>query len=344
MVDVDLRASGATGARLDALCDALVARMSTVAGVRAATYSWNGLFGGGEGWTSVRVDGLVPRTADDTTVHFDRVGPGYFRTIGARLLRGRGVESHDGSSAAKIGVVNATMARFYFGTQDPIGRFLRVEGTPVEVVGVVADVTDHDLRAESVRRLYLPLAQRADGGPGSVVFAVRVVGDPARAVAAVRGAVRDVDPTLRLYGVKPLTALMEESIAQDRIVARLASVAGSVALLLATLGLYGVVTYAIVRRRGEFGVRLALGARPADVTRLVLRESLRTFALGAALGVPLAMGLGRLVRHQLVGVGLVDVPITLGALAVVGVSALLAASIPARQAARLAPAAVLRDP
>jgi ABC-type antimicrobial peptide transport system permease subunit len=104
------------------------------------------------------------------------------------------------------------------------------------------------------------------------------------------------------------------------------------------------VTYAIVRRRGEFGVRLALGARPADVTRLVLRESLRTFALGAALGVPLAMGLGRLVRHQLVGVGLVDVPITLGALAVVGVSALLAASIPARQAARLAPAAVLRDP
>ncbi len=341
MVEVDTRAAGYEGERFHALCRALVGRLERVPGVQAATYSENGIFGGGEGWTTVHADGFVPRTADDTSANFDKVGPGYFGAVGARLLRGRELGPGDDARAPRVAVVNATMARFYFGGRDPVGRFLRVDTTRYQIVGVVGDVTDHDLRAEPARRLYLAMPQGA--AVGGVVFAVRTAGDPARAAAAVRRAVLDADPALRVVDAQPLATLMRQSIARERLVARLAGVAGGVALVLAALGLYGVMTYAIVRRGGEFGVRAALGARPADVTRMVLRESLVLFAAGAAVGLPAALAAARLVRQQLVGVGVVDAPTLAGALLVLGATAAAAAYRPASRAARVAPSAALRD-
>ncbi len=341
MVEVDTRAAGYAGERFRALCRTLAERAARVPGVRAATYSENGIFSGGEGMTNVRVDGFAPRSADDSSAFFDRVGAGYFGAIGARLLRGREFGAGDDANAPRVAVLNATMARFYFGGRDPVGQFVHVDSTSLQVVGVVADVTDHDLRAAPARRLDMAAAQAHDAG--DVVLAVRTAGDPARAEAAVRRAVLAADPALRVLDAQPLAALMRRSIAEERVVARLAGVAGGMAVVLAALGLYGVLTYAVVRRGSEFGLRLALGARPADVTRLVLRESLTLFAVGAAAGVPAALAAARLVRHQLVGVGVVDAPTLAGALLVLGATAAAAGYRPASRAARGSPQAALRE-
>jgi predicted permease len=341
LVDVDVRSGGHTGERFHALCRALADRLAALPGAAAATYSENGIFSGGEGWTTLRVDGFVPRTADDSSANFDRVGAGYFRAIGARLLRGREFDARDHAAAPRVAVINAAMARFYFGGSDPVGRLVHVDSTSYQVVGVVADVTDHDLRAPPARRLYFAMAQSA--ATAGVSFAVRTTGDPARAVAAVRRELLAADPSLRVSDARPLTTLMRHSIAQEHLVARLAAVAGAVAALLAALGLYGVMTYAIARRRGEFGIRLALGARPADVTRLVLRECLTVCAVGAAVGLPVALAAARLLRRQLVGVDVVD-PATLAmALLVLGATAAAAGYRPASRAACVTPQSALRD-
>jgi predicted lysophospholipase L1 biosynthesis ABC-type transport system permease subunit len=233
------------------------------------------------------------------------------------------------------------MARFYFGTADPIGRFVHMDTTSVRIVGIAQDVTDHDLRAAPARRLYLAMAQ--GGPPSGVTFAVRTAADPAQAAPAARRTILAADPALRVIETEPLTTLMRHSIAQERLVARLAAVAGGLAVLLASLGLYGVMTYAITRRRSEFAIRLALGARPSDVTQLVLRESLTLFVAGAVVGLPVAIAAARLVRHQLVGVDVVDPLTMIGALVVLGATAAAAGYRPASRAARVAPQTALRE-
>jgi predicted permease len=342
IVDVDVRTAGYVGKRLEDLCDRIAERLAQIPGVRGVSFSENGIFSGTESATTLQVDGFVARAEDDTIVNYDVVGPGYFRTIGARLLRGRDVELRDAAGAPRVGVINETMARFYFPGRDPVGEHFRLDTTLVEVIGVVGDVRDHSLRDAPPRRLYLPLAQ-ADSEPiGAVKFEVRAA-DPGRLAPAVRREILAADASLRVLDADPLPNLMRESIAEQRLVARLASVAGAMALVLAALGLYGVMTYTIVRRTGEFGLRMALGARPADVTRMVLRESLTLFALGAAVGLPVALGAARLLRNQLVGVGLVDLPTLAIALAVLAASVVAAGYRPASRAARVAPQVALRE-
>jgi ABC-type antimicrobial peptide transport system permease subunit len=151
------------------------------------------------------------------------------------------------------------------------------------------------------------------------------------------------DAALRVRAAQPLAALMRESIAPQRIVASLAGVAGGLALALTALGLYGVMSYTIARRTNEFGLRMALGARPWDVTRMVLRETMGLVALGAAVGLPAALGAAQLLRHQLVGVGLVDPPTLAAALAVLVVVAAAAGYRPASRAANASPQSALRE-
>jgi hypothetical protein len=204
-----------------------------------------------------------------------------------------------------------------------------------EIVGVVADIRGTSLRGDPGRRYYTPLAQGGDAG--AVVFAVRARGDPASLAAVARREILQAEPGLRVRDARPLTSLVRESILPEILVASLAGVAGFLALALAALGLFGVMTYTIVRRTSEFGLRIALGARPEDVMRMVLRETMGLFLLGSAIGLPLALAAARLVRHQLMGVGLVDVPSLAAAVVVLGASAALAGYRPARRAAGIDP-------
>jgi predicted permease len=310
--------------------------------VRDVTYSENGIFSGTESGTNVRVESFRARADTDTLVAYDDVGPGYVRATGAHLLRGRDFEPRDSRDAPKVAIFNESMARFFFPGGDAIGRHVTVDSGTYEVVGIVADVREQGVREPAGRRLYLPVVQ-LPRLPGQVNFEVRTAGDPTRLVDAVRRALRAADPSLAVLSVDTLDDLVRDSISQDRLVAQVVTLFGALALVLAALGLYGVVAYATVRRTGEFGLRMALGADGGTVVRLVVGDALRLLVGGLAVGLPAAFLATKLIRDQLFGVGLVDPPSIAIAVGVLAASALTAASLPALRAARVAPLEALRS-
>lgn len=338
---VDAQRSGYAGPRLAALIRDLLERVRRVPGVVAVSMSRNGIFGGTTSATTLQVEGFTARADTDTLVAYDEVGPGYFHAIGAPILQGRDVEARDNEAAPKVAIVNETMARFFFPGGNAIGHHVTSEGTTWEIVGVVADVQSHAVREPPARRLYVPAMQMPEP-PGTFGIEVRTTGDPARLVVPIRRALQAADPSLVVVEVEPLTTRIRDSIRQDRMVAQMVSFFGTLALVLAALGLYGVMAYASVRRTSEFGLRMALGARPGDVTRLVLREALMLTAGGVILGLPIALLATRLLESQLFGIGLLDVPSIAVAIIVLTLSAALAGLLPAMRAARVAPLEALR--
>jgi ABC-type antimicrobial peptide transport system permease subunit len=309
--------------------------------VAAATFSENGLFSGTESATNLQVVGFSPRAADDTMANSDRVGPGYVDAIGARLVDGRDFTDRDDERAPRVALVNATMAAFYFPRGAALGRRLVVDSASYEIVGVMADTKDHELRQAPARRIYLP-AYQAGPMPLEFTFELRATGDPTQLMTAVRRELSVVSPSLLVLNNDPLTTLMRLSISQDLLVARVASFFGALALGLAALGLYGVMMYATLRRTSEFGLRMALGADGGRVRRMILGEALALVAGGTMVGVPLALAASRLLRNQLYGVGPIDVPSIAIALGVLLASAAIAGYLPASRAARVGPLEALR--
>ncbi len=341
LVDVDVAPTGLQHPALQALAVSVADHLRQMPGVAAATFSENGIFSGTESATSLTVPGFVARTMDDTVVNYDRVGPGYFRAIGARLLLGRDIEDSDRAGAPGAAVINQTMARFYYPGGAAAGQHITVDSVDYQIVGVVADTRDHTLRGDAVRRLYLPLAQSREG-IGELHFEVRAAA-PLEVAHAVRAAVLAVHPQLRLLSIDPLTRLMRDSIGQDLLLARLVSFFGVLALVLAALGLYGVLSYLTAQRTSEFGLRMALGAAPRTVSRMVLGEALLLVAAGAAAGLPMSLGVAWLMRNQLFGVSPAD-PVSVGiALLVLAGSATCAGWLPAARAARVGPLTALRS-
>ncbi|HEY2896165.1 MAG TPA: ABC transporter permease [Gemmatimonadaceae bacterium] len=341
MVEIDAQRGGYKDARLLTLMRGLMARASETPGVASATLSENGIFSGTESGTNVRVEGFTAQADADSNIAYDDVGPNYFHTIGAHIVEGRDFEARDNESGAKVAVLNQTAARFFFPHASPLGSHISTDSTTYEIVGVVSDVEEQNLRADPTRRLYISSFQIPET-PGKFSLEVRTTGDPARLGETLRRSLATVDPALSM-DVQPLTTLIQDSISQDKLVARVVSIFGILALALAALGLYGVMTYATTRRTSEFGLRMALGAEPGNVQRLVLGEAMLLVAGGVMLGMPAALGAMQLVKHQLYEIGLLDWPSILVALIVLSASAALAGYVPARRAARVGPLVALRD-
>jgi predicted permease len=340
---VDAARAGYKGERLAPLYADLTERLRQLPGVTAVTFSENGIFSGTESGTSVQVEGFTARADADTLVPYDDVGPGYFHAVGGRMLRGRDFEARDNAGAPKVAIINQTMSRFFFGDGDALGRHVRMDSATFEIVGVAADVQGKDVRDTAESRLYLPMSQLPlPAQPGTVKFEIRVSGDPARVVTPVRRALTAANPALAVLSVDPLTSLVSDTMTQDRMVARVVTFFGVLALVLASLGLYGVMAYGTMRRTSEFGLRMALGASSSGVARMVLREAMVLVIAGVIIGVPAALGAGSLIRSQLYGVGVLDVPSLVLAMTVLLVSATLAAYLPAARAARVEPLAALR--
>jgi predicted permease len=312
-----------------------------VPGVAGATLSENGIFSGTESSTTLQVEGFTARADSDTAVAYDDVGPQYLRTVGARLLRGRDFEASDNEAAPKVAILNQTMARFFFPGGDAIGRHVDNKGSTWTIVGVVADVNGRALRDPPTRRLYQPTLQMPTL-PGGFYLEVRTAGDPAPLVVPLERALRAADPSVAVLRVDRLSDLVGESVVEDRLVAHVVSVFGLLALGLAALGLYGVISYAALRRTSEFGLRIALGAEPGNVTRMVLGEAILLTAVGVIVGVPVALVGARILRGQLFGIGIFDPPSVAGAVLVLAVSAALAGYVPALRASRIAPLEALR--
>lgn len=341
VADVDAVPAGYQGARLAPLRRDLADRVARVGGVERVTFSENGLFSGTESGTTIEVPGFPSTDPDALSVPYDDVGPGYFRALGARLVRGRDFEAQDDETGGRVAVVNQSMAAFYFRDQDPMGRSFTMDSVTYQIVGVVADIKGQQVRGAAERRVYVPMAQ-VKTPPGRIRFEIRTAGDPAALLEPVRRAIRAADPDLVVASVAPLGDLVGESLSQDRLATQVITSFGALALFLAGLGLYGVMAYATVRRSSEFGLRMALGAQRGDVSRLVVREALGLVAGGAALGVPAALAAARVFRSQWFGIGEVDPPAIGLALAALLVSGLAAAYLPAHRASRVAPLEAIR--
>lgn len=345
IVEVDASAGGHTGERLYPYARDVGDRLAAIAGVTAVSYSENGIFSGTESAGNVQVPNFTAATEEDSVARYDAVGPGYVRATGARLVRGRDMLASDVAGGLPVILVNETFARFYFGSAErAAGATIRIgDSTSAQIAGVIADIKDHELTTDVERRYYYAFQQHPFEEPGRLRFIVRASGDPALLVNPVRRALRAYDSQLPINSVDPLSSLMRASVRQERLLARLASGFGIVALLLAAVGLYGVLTYAIGRRTGEIGLRVALGARRARVVGMVLGDALRLVLIGVVIGIPLALAVMQLIRTQLHDVKPTDPIAILLAVVVLAASGFAAALIPSLRASRVAPLVALRD-
>ena len=291
---------------------------------------------------TVAVEGYAKKEEEDTNLFGNRVGPGYFQTMGIRLLSGREFDERDVFGAPKVAIINETTARYFFGKESPLGRRFGIgDGArDLEIVGVVKDGKSYSLRDQPERFFFLPALQ--DDSPSEMAFYVRAAGGVETLSGRLRAAVREVDAALPVFALRTVEAQVDQSLFFERMIAALSAAFGFLATLLAALGLYGVMSYTVVRRTREIGIRMALGAERSRVLWLVLREVAVMATLGVALGLPAAIGLGRLVSSQLYGLSPMD-PATLAlAPAVLGSVALLAGYLPARRATRVDPMTALR--
>jgi len=339
---LDIRAAGYDSAALPALYDRLLGAASGIPGVRSASLSLNSLAGGGTRTSGFVVPGRTLPPGESSTAQENCVTPDYFGTVGMTIVAGRGFTRADKVGAPKVAIVSESMARHFFGTDRVVGARFGYETPPeFEVVGVVRDARVNALREAAPRLVFRPIAQ----APREYVTSleVRVAGPREPVTAALRNAIRQVDPMLPLRDIAPLSDLLERGLTSERLVARLAGGFGVLALLLAAIGLYGVMGYSVSRRTNEMGVRLALGASPGGVRLLILRESLITSAAGVVLGLALLVPVQGVTGRLVYGVSPRDpATVVLGTTLLLAVTA-VAAFVPAWRASRIDPVDAIRS-
>jgi putative ABC transport system permease protein len=299
-------------------------------------------FGGAR--ATLTVAGYMPSPDEDMEINYNIVSPGYFEALGVPIADGRPLRNEDPDAGPIAVVVNETMARRYWADGRALGRLFQFTGSTgpgFEVVGIARDVKYRTLREEANPSFYYSLNRTSRGRSG--VFHVRTAGDPRALVEPLRRAVTDVDAAVPMTLAKTLRDQRDANVADERLAMTIGAVLGGAALLMAAVGLFAAMSHAVGRRTREIGVRMALGAAPAGVARLVLRESVGLVALGGVAGLGLALWLGQVIKARLYGIGPYDPVSLIVATCLLGGVALLAAWAPARRAARVDPLDALRD-
>jgi predicted permease len=347
LVGIDPRLAGYKPTELSMLYQQVLERVGTVANVQSVSMATYSPLSGSQRSSSIVIKGYTSDQDSDPVVEDMLVGPKYAQTLGIPLLRGREIDIRDTPSGPRVAMVNQTFVDRYFKDQNPIGRTFTFDdetddGAPLEIVGVIGDVKSADTREPANPAVYRPILQIQDQSAYTVNIQVRTNGDAAAAGGPVRQMINQVDDKLPVFGVTTMREQIAERHNRDRLSAQLVSFFGALALILACIGLYGVMAHGVARRTNEIGIRMALGARGGNIAWMVLRETLVLVAVGLAIGVPAALLSARLVATQLFGLSPTD-PLTLVAAAVVlTVVALLAGYIPARRASRVDPLTALR--
>jgi putative ABC transport system permease protein len=320
----------------------LLPRLRGVPGVAGAAVVTTAPLGGGMAMWTYTVDGRPrPRANEGPVAIVYSASDDYFRTLGVPLRRGRAFTSADRLGATPVAMVSERLVREQFRDREALGQRLRFDsaGPAYEIVGVVGDVK-HTSLADDVRpALYTPMSQ-APWGRGTLVL--RGTGDAATLAAAVRREVAALDPTLAVAEVRPMAGVVAQSVARPRFSALLLGAFAACALVLALVGIYGVVANTVAQRRGEFGIRVALGARPADVIRDVLGGSLKRAGLGVALGLAGAAALTRFLAPELYDTSPFDPPVLAGVSLLIVLVTAVASWVPAWRATRVDPIKVLR--
>ena len=330
------------GRRL-AMYQRLEGNLAAIPGVKSVTMTDIALIGDGNSGASFHVSG-TPREKERFRVQTNGVSRDFFQTMGIEIVRGRGFGSQDTATSPKVAVINQTLARRYFPNEDPVGKTFDTDpedfAVPLTIIGVAADTKHADLRSETPPTFYAFYEQRAEAG--RMMIALHTEQDPASLLSAARAVVTKMDRNLPLTDVRTMQEQVKLTTTNERIFAQLTSGFGVLALVLASIGIYGIMAYTVARRTGEIGIRMALGARSGQVLRMVLREVSWLALAGVMLGVGAAVGLGRLVSSMLYGLKPSD-PLTLAGIGgLLILIALLAGLGPARRAARIDPMQALR--
>ncbi|MPY87486.1 MAG: FtsX-like permease family protein [Luteitalea sp.] len=344
LVRVDAQTAGYEESRRPALFGQLLDRIQAVPGVRATTYSKNGLFSGSDSGDQVIVEGYARQGNNDRGSAYDHVGPNYFSTLGIPVLLGREITEDDQPSSQKVCVINEAFAKLFFEGRNPLGMHVtQVYGNQrntYQIVGVARDSRAHRIRGEIEHRFYVPVTQPVTM-PNEVSLAIRTAAAPSNVIAGVRRALLRIDSTLPITA-RPLTELVDEQMVQERLLARLSIAFGVVGLLLAAIGLYGVLSYGVARRTNEIGIRKALGAQHGALIAMILRETGALLAVGLVAGIALSAATIRLITSRLYGLEPTDPVTFVAAIAVLSGVALVATWLPAHRASRVDPLVALR--
>ncbi len=340
---LDPSLNGYDESRIQAFYARLQSDIEALPGVRNVSLVDNAALTEDVDQVSVTVEGRHPKESGQIIPWVQRVGPGYFTTLGIPLVAGREFTKRDGKGAPLVGMINETAARSFFPNQNPLGKHFgfgeRRGIADIEIVGVVKNDKSAGLKRMAPEFVYVPYMQQ---DIGKMTVCVRTVKAPEQLAASLRQAVKREDASLPVFGVKTMETELDESLFAERLIAALSASFGFLATMLAAIGLYGVMAYLVARRTREIGIRVALGADPGKVVRMVMREVAWMAAIGIAIGMPCAIALGRFIQSQLFGLESYD-PMTL-ALATVTLGAASAAAgyIPALRATRVDPVVALR--
>ncbi len=349
---VDPGENGYDAARAKQFVKSMVERLQSSPGVVAAGAATHGLLEGGSWNTAMTIEGRPADSGQRRLTLNNMITPGYFNAMSMRLVSGRAFDDRDerltaaprGNNAFRVAIANEAFVKQYLEGESAIGRhvgFGNDPGTPmpIEIVGVVSDAKYTSVRDEIRPQLFFPAFE---SDPRNFIVFLRTNAEPAAMVPTARAVVHDLDPILPLHDVHTLEQKLDQSLANERLLATLSAIFGLLATLLAMVGLYGVVAYMVTKRTREIGIRMAIGALARDVAWLILRDVVWIVAAGIALALPLAWASMRLVQGQLYGVTPIDPTAIAAAVSVLLIVATIAGLIPARRAARMNPTTALR--
>jgi predicted permease len=340
---MDMFPSGYTGERHRQFQRRALEAVRAIPGVRSAAFGSRLPLGlGGNSSTSAAIDGYVPRENEEIVINYSTVGPKYFEAMSIPVRQGREYTEADTVESPRVLVINEAMARRYWPQGGALGGRVRSGPNTYEVVGIVADSKYSSISERPLPQLFFPLSRSE---VSALRLFVRVDGDPAPFVAHVRDAIRGIDPNLPLYDARTLTEHMQVAVFAQRMAANLLGAMGVLALLLAAIGLYGVMAYAVSQRTQELGIRLALGASPGSLLGMILGQGMRLTTVGLAIGLVLALaafGSIGAVRSLLPGISPLDPMTFLAVPVVLALIAFLASWIPGRRAGRVDPLVALR--
>jgi len=331
-------------AEMTAFFERLEEKLASLPGVRLVTASNIGIIGDGHSGSTFHVLGR-PREEDPARVQTNGVGAEFFQALGIAILQGRALDRHDTAASPKVAVVNRALAEKFFPNENPIGKTFETDpedvNGPIQIVGIAADTRYADLRSETPPTFYVPYVQEVNG-PGRMMIELRTIADPASVLTGVRTAIESLDRDLPMIDVRTMNEQVRSTLADERALAQLAGGFSLLAVVLASIGIYGMMAYAVNTRTAEIGLRIALGAPPGQVLSRVLGEAFWLTNAGTILGLTAVLWLTRFIRVMLYGLGSTDaLSVVSTAVLLIAVS-LFAAFAPARRASRIDPIRALR--
>jgi predicted permease len=342
LAQFDFSTAGYDARQTDNFCRRLRDRLEQMPGVTAVSYDDSVPLGfQGGNWETLEVEGYGPRPNENMKIYRDLVSPGFFDSMKIPLIEGRDFDWHDDPTSLKVMIVNQEFVRRFLGNRNAIGHKVHGWGEWFTIVGVARNSKYHRVTENPQPHFYIPIRQifRPEYG---LTFHVRTSGSANEGIAALLRETPAIDPALTIFDAEPMTEYVAASLFGPKITAHLLSVLSAVGLALAAMGLYGVLAYSVAQRTREFGVRVAMGARPPDILGLILRESAKLTLSGMAVGLILAAASTRIVAGQIQSISPLD-PLAFGAVGLLLAAVAFAVSyVPARRAAKVDPMVALR--